>query len=169
MMAPHFPVELADVRSKLSWREVRPAETFEIGEARIRAARLNHPGGVTAYRIEHQGRSIVYATDTEHDACVDPALRELCRNADVLIYDAQYTPDEYKTKVGWGHSTYVAGCEVAREAGVSKLILFHHDPTRTDDGVERIEALANELFVGTIAAREGMEIELGPVGLSRAA
>ena len=65
--------------------------------------------GVYAYRIEHEGRSLVYATDTEHYACVDPALRTLAEGADVLVYDAQYTPEEYRTKVGWGHSTYVAG------------------------------------------------------------
>jgi phosphoribosyl 1,2-cyclic phosphodiesterase len=174
MRAPHFPVDLSDLGAELAWREVRPYEGFEIGEARIRAAKLNHPGGVTAYRIEHAGRSLVYATDTEHYSCVDPVLRQLAQGADVLVYDAQYTPEEYagtkgRSKVGWGHSTYVAGCEVAKEAGVSKLVLFHHDPTRSDEGVVRIEELANEVLPGTIAAREGLEIELDPVSLSRAA
>jgi phosphoribosyl 1,2-cyclic phosphodiesterase len=174
MRAPHFPIDLSDLGATLTWREVRPSDAFEIGEARIRAARLNHPGGVTAYRIEHAGRSVVYATDTEHYACVDPVLRELAQGVDVFVYDAQYTPEEYSgtnggSKVGWGHSTYVAGCEVAKEAGVSKLVLFHHDPTRSDEGVAHIEALASALLPGTIAAREGMEIELDPISLKHAA
>jgi ribonuclease BN (tRNA processing enzyme) len=147
-------------------REVRSGESFEVGEARVRALRLNHPGGVLAYRVDHEGRSVVYATDTEHYACVDPALRALAEGADVLIYDAQYTPDEYRgeggpSKVGWGHSTYVAGAELARAAGVGRFVLFHHDPRRTDAGVAAIEEAARALFADTVAAREGMEIGLG--------
>ena len=97
-----------------------------------------------AYRIEHEGRSVVYATDTEHYACVDPALLALAEGADVLIYDSQYTPEEYRgdtgrSQVGWGHSTYVAGAELARAAGVGELVLFHHDPQRSDAGVADIE------------------------------
>lgn len=169
MSAPHFPVDLADLGAELGWREVRLGEPFEIGEARIRAVKLNHPGGVTAYRIEHRGRVLVYATDTEHYACVDPVLASLAKGADVLVYDAQYTPEEYPKKVGWGHSTYLAGCEVAKAAGVSQLVLYHHDPQRDDVGVAAIESLARQFFPDSHAAREGMEIDLGPSSLPVAA
>ena len=81
-------------------------------------ARLNHPDPVYGYRLEHGGQSIVYATDTEHFSCVDPTLKKLAAGADILIYDAQYTPEEYPTKVGWGHSTWQAGAELAREGMV---------------------------------------------------
>jgi ribonuclease BN (tRNA processing enzyme) len=109
---------------------------------------------------------VVYATDTEHYACVDPTLLALAEGADVLIYDSQYTPEEYRgqdgrSKVGWGHSTYVAGCEVARSANVGHYVLFHHDPQRTDRAVAEIEAKARALFGASSAAREGMEIVLG--------
>ena len=128
--------------------------------------RANHPDAVFAYRVEHAGRSVVYATDTEHYACVDPRLVTLCRGADVLIYDAQYLPEEYAgevgpSRMGWGHSTYEAGAELAKAAGVGKLVLFHHDPSRTDEGVAAIEERARERFDATVAAREGMTIELG--------
>ena len=103
-------------------------------------ARLNHPDPVYGYRLEHDGQSIVYATDTEHFACVDPTLKKLAAGADILIYDAQYTPDEYPAKVGWGHSTWAAGAELARAAGVPQLVLFHHDPARTDDALAALEA-----------------------------
>ncbi len=164
MTEPHFPVQLDDLAAELAYKEVRADQPFEVGDVRVRAARLNHPGGVYAYRLEHGGRSLVFATDTEHYACIDPTLLALARGADMLIYDAQYTPAEYagapsaggRSKVGWGHSTYVAGAELANAAGIGKLVLFHHDPQRTDAGVEEIEGLARELFADTTAAREGM-------------
>ena len=108
------------------------------------------------FRLEHAGRAIVYATDTEHFACVDPTLARLAAGADILIYDAQYTPAEYPSKVGWGHSTWQAGVELARAAGVPQLVLFHHDPNRTDTQLAAIEAEADAALPGTIAAREGM-------------
>jgi phosphoribosyl 1,2-cyclic phosphodiesterase len=169
MSAPHFPVDLSDLGAFMKWREVKLGHAFEVGEAKIRAAKLNHPGGVTAYRIEHRGRVLVYATDTEHYACVDPVLLQLAKGADVLVYDAQYTPEEYPKKVGWGHSTFDAGVEVAKAAGVSQLVLYHHDPLRDDAGVAMVEARARELFPDAVAAREGMEIDLGPASLEHAA
>lgn len=165
MSAPTFPVRHDELGAEISLKEIKPGDAFDVGEARVVAAKLNHPGGVLAYRVEHEGRAIVYATDTEHYACVDPALALLAKDADVLIYDAQYTPEEYRgdggrSKVGWGHSTFVAGAEVARAAGVKELVLFHHDPSRTDKGVVEIEARARELFGATIAAREGLVLDL---------
>jgi phosphoribosyl 1,2-cyclic phosphodiesterase len=172
MTAPVFPVRLDELGADLRLREVRSGDTFGAGEARVRAVRLNHPGGVLAYRIEHEGRSVVYATDTEHYACVDPALRALAEGADVLIYDSQYTPEEYRgdagrSRVGWGHSTYVAGAELAKAAGVGQYVLFHHDPQRSDAGVDDLERRARELFAPSVAAREGMEI--GVSALAQAA
>ena len=161
MSAPTFPVRLDEVGARLTTREARLGETFDVGEATVRVAKGNHPGGVMAYRVEHEGKSIVYATDTEHYACVDPALRALAEGADVLVYDAQYTPEEYSGKVGWGHSTWLAGAELARAAGVGTCVLFHHDPMRSDEGVRAIEQQAQALFPRTIAAREGLVID-GP-------
>jgi phosphoribosyl 1,2-cyclic phosphodiesterase len=161
MSAPVFPVRLDETPARIETRELTVPGAFEIGEATVRVARGHHPGGVVAYRVEHEGRSVVYATDTEHYACVDPALQALAEGADVLVYDAQYMPEEYAAKVGWGHSTYEAGARLAQAAGVSTLVLFHHDPTRTDEGVRAIEARARELFARTLAAREGLEMDLG--------
>ncbi len=172
MAAPSFPVRLDELGAQLALREARPGEAFDAGEVHVRIAKLNHPGGVLAYRLEHAGRSLVYATDTEHYACVDPALRALADGADVLIYDAQYTPEEYRgdagrSRAGWGHSTYIAGAEIARACGARQLVLFHHDPQRTDAGVAEIERLARELFPASVAAREGLCIHVE--ALARAA
>jgi len=172
MSAPVFPVRMDELRAELTLRDVRPGDPFPVGEATVRAAKLNHPGGVHAYRVEHGGRSVVYATDTEHYECMDPALISLAEGADVLIYDAQYTPEEYRgevgpSKVGWGHSTFAAGAEIARRAGVGELVLFHHDPRRNDAGVLEIEDRARALFARTVAAREGMKLSLSPLVSSR--
>ncbi|MDQ3036981.1 MAG: MBL fold metallo-hydrolase, partial [Myxococcota bacterium] len=171
MMPPHFPVRLADMRAEIGFAEIEPGASAVLGDVTLRAARLRHPGGVLGWRIEHGGRSVVYATDTEHDAsgpesCPDPHLVALARGADVLIYDAMYTEDEYAgrsgpSKVGWGHSTWEAGVAVADAAGVAQLVLFHHDPMRDDAAVEAIEREADARRPGTIAAREGLELALG--------
>jgi phosphoribosyl 1,2-cyclic phosphodiesterase len=165
MQAPVFPVRLDELAADIATREVRHGEGFAVGEAVVRAAKLNHPGGVQAFRITHGKRSVVYATDTEHYQCLDPSLLQLAAGADVLIYDAQYTPEEYRgesgpSKVGWGHSTYAVGADMARAAGVGQLVLFHHDPRRSDAEVTRIEQRAQALFPNTVAAREGLRIEL---------
>ncbi len=165
MTPPCFPVRLSDMKAELAFREIASGEQIRIGAARVRAAQLNHPGGVLGYRVDYGGRSVVYATDTEHYACPDPHLVELARGADVLIYDAMYTPDEYAgragpAKVGWGHSTWEAGVAVADAAGVDRLVLFHHDPQRSDAGVEAIERAADRARPGTVAAREGDVIAL---------
>ncbi len=174
MSAPTFPVDLADVPASLTYLEVRDRQRFVAGETEVTAVRANHPDGVYAYRIEHRGSSVVYATDTEHYRCVDPRLASLARNADVLIYDAQYLPREYAgeggvSRVGWGHSTWEAAVELARAAGVGKLVLFHHDPSRTDEAVAMIEAEAQSEFGDCVAAREGMAIAVGAAGAARAA
>jgi len=154
--APFFPVDYAQVSDQLSTRELRANERLTIGDITITMAKLNHPDPVYGFRLEHGGHSIVYATDTEHFACVDPTLKKLAAGADILIYDSQYTPEEYPSKVGWGHSTCLAGAELARAAGVPQLVMFHHDPNRTDAQLAAIEAEAQACLPGTVAAHEGM-------------
>jgi phosphoribosyl 1,2-cyclic phosphodiesterase len=154
--APFFPVDFADIAGQVSVRELPGNDRFTIGDITITLARLNHPDPVYGFRLEHAGHAIVYATDTEHFACVDPTLKRLAAGADILIYDAQYTPEEYPGKVGWGHSTWQAGADLARAAGVPQLVLFHHDPGRTDAQLAAIEAEAHANLPGTVAAREGM-------------
>jgi phosphoribosyl 1,2-cyclic phosphodiesterase len=154
--APFFPVDYADLQQQISTRELRANDQLTIGDITITMARLNHPDPVFGVRLEHGGQTIVYATDTEHFACVDPTLKKLAAGADILIYDAQYTPEEYPAKVGWGHSTWLAGAELACAAGVPQLVLFHHDPNRTDAQLAAIEAEAAHHLPGTVAAREGM-------------
>jgi phosphoribosyl 1,2-cyclic phosphodiesterase len=169
MRPPFFPVGVEAMRANLSFRDLVPRHDFMIGGARIRTETANHPNGCLFYRIEHNGASVVYATDTEHleNGEIDHKLVELAYGADVLIYDAQYTPEEYAgqqglSKRGWGHSTAEEGTRLAEAARVSRLVLFHHDPSRDDLQVARIEADAQARFPASCAAREGLLLAVEP-------
>jgi phosphoribosyl 1,2-cyclic phosphodiesterase len=170
---PNFPVSLTVMAAKMTFRDLHEGEVVDVddgegGRAAITNARGNHPQGVYAFRLEHAGRVFVYATDTEHyDGRMDDALLRLARGADVLVYDAQYTPEEYAgtagtggPKKGWGHSTYEEGAKIAKAAGARQLVLFHHDPVQNDDAVREKERRAKELFPNTIAAQEGLSIDV---------
>ena len=165
---PSFPVHLSEMGSQMSFRDLFEGEVLEIAPGlEVRNARGNHPNGVYAYRVDYEGKSLVYATDTEHYAIVDPKLLRLCKGVDVLIYDSMYTPEEYAgtaggggPKTGWGHSTFVAGAELAIAAGVKQLVLHHHDPGQNDAAVRDKERRCRELFPSSVAAREGAVIEL---------
>jgi phosphoribosyl 1,2-cyclic phosphodiesterase len=172
MRAPHFPVGLDAMRADLSFGAVAAGAQIAIAArggmgspaAVVQTAAAKHPNGCLAYRVTAGGRSVVYATDTEHDTSgrIDKQLLELARGADVLIYDAQYTVDEYAGKRGWGHSTAEEGARLAEAAGVGQLVLYHHDPTHDDWQIARIEAATRARFPNTVAAREGLEITLEP-------
>jgi phosphoribosyl 1,2-cyclic phosphodiesterase len=168
---PSFPVHLTEMGAKMVFHGVSDRAAVEVDSgdghaAKISAAPGNHPNGVWAYRVDHAGRSVVYATDTEHYAVVDPKLTRLAQGADVLIYDSQYTPEEYSgqgggmPKVGWGHSTFEEAVRLANASGVKRLILYHHDPTQSDEAVAEKERRARSLFPNAEAAREGLTIEL---------
>lgn len=122
-----------------------------------------HPrNGVMLYRIYHEGKSVVYATDVEERAGGYPEIAEFARGTDLLIHDAQYLEKEYcsrsKPRKGWGHSTVERAIELAQKAGAKRLALFHHEPTHDDRTIRQIELKGQRLFRSTIAAREGMEI-----------
>lgn len=155
MKNPYFPVNLAFLPSRRKFVEI-DRQPVNQGAASIHPFPMNHPQGARGYRIESNGAVIVYATDVEHgDRQLDGVLREHCQNADVLIYDAQYTPDEYNQHIGWGHSTWEEAIRVARDSGVEQLVLFHHDPARTDQMMFEIVERARRHFPNTSAAKEG--------------
>jgi phosphoribosyl 1,2-cyclic phosphodiesterase len=119
------------------------------------------------YRVNWRGLSIAFITDTEHfPDRLDENVLHLARQADILIIDATYTDAEYyekdNSKIGWGHSTWQEAVKVAKAAGVKQLILFHHDPSHTDDDLDAIAQEAVLQFPATIVAREGLAIDLFP-------
>jgi phosphoribosyl 1,2-cyclic phosphodiesterase len=160
MARPYFPVPFEAVAARREYHDLN-GQAFAAGEARVHSFPLNHPQGACGYRIEADGAAIVHATDHEHgNARIDRGLRDYACGADVLIYDAQYTPEEYAAKQGWGHSTYLEAASVARDAGVRQLILFHHDPRHNDEFMLGMLQQARQHFENTQLAQEGWTIRL---------
>ncbi|MDC0722699.1 MBL fold metallo-hydrolase [Nannocystis bainbridge] len=162
MSTPFFPVGLDVMGSTKHFHHLLPQEVTTIAEATLRHIPLPHPQESTAFRVDERGKSIVFATDTEHAPDhINETLRDLAEGADVLIYDAQYTSEEYSAgKQGWGHSTFAEAVKLARAAHVGKLVLYSHDPAHDDEMLRKIEAAAQEAFPGTVAARDGMKLKL---------
>jgi phosphoribosyl 1,2-cyclic phosphodiesterase len=161
---PFFPVGLDAVPAKLEIEELKEGGEWRAGPFRVRAARLFHPAPAFAYRVEADGAVLVYATDTEDpfSGQENPVIA-LAKGADVLIHDAQYVDGDFKK--GWGHSTAEAALDVAIRSGTKKLVLYHHDPDRTDDALDKIAADTQRLAkqkgsVEVSVAYEGMEIAL---------
>jgi phosphoribosyl 1,2-cyclic phosphodiesterase len=157
---PWFPVRFSESPAEVSCHVV-PAEV-EIGPVLVRSIDLHHPDPVVGYRIDGPDRSVVIATDHEagiHE--VDARLVAFAEGADVLIHDAQYTPEDYVDhRVGWGHSTWEHAVKTAEVAGVGELILTSHDPDHDDAAIDKIEADARAVFTNTTAVYEGMRIPL---------
>lgn len=168
MEFPTFPVVLDDLAANLLFHDLSAGATIEPHPGlRVRTAAGNHPGGVLAYRVEYNGKAVVYATDTEYGPdTLDPDFVALCEGADLLIYDTMYTPEEYdgradgRSRVGWGHSTWEGGVALAKRANVAKYALFHHDPDQDDAAVEAKLERAKALFDGCVLAREGLVLEI---------
>ena len=161
MADPYFPVDMNAMLSERSYSEIGE-EPFEIDDLLIRPRWVNHPQGCLAYRIESNGKAVVYATDNEPGTPArDRAIRELARDADALIYDSQYSQSQLDgEKKGWGHSSWEEGVRICQDAGVKELVLFHHDPDSNDHVVDEIQAVARSRFTNSRAAYEVMEIVL---------
>jgi phosphoribosyl 1,2-cyclic phosphodiesterase len=142
---PLFPVRIRELPCQLAFHEV-PSKHFTIGPFELSARYVCHPGPTVGYRIEQAGKVLAYIPDHEPALTAGnfPLAPEwtsgyaLARQADLLIHDAQYTEEEYQTRVGWGHSAFQDAYRFAHLAGVKHLVLFHHDPSRTDRQLDRV-------------------------------
>jgi phosphoribosyl 1,2-cyclic phosphodiesterase len=174
MDGAHFPVPHGEVPASVRIEEPK-ADEMRIGSAVVRRTATNHPGGGWAFRIEDDGHRVVYMTDNELDppkqAVPVSGLVEFCRGADLLIHDSQYTPEELVGKKGWGHSSTAQAIDFAKAAGVSCLAMFHHDPQRTDEELDKFAAAAAESMgrhrkgSTAVAASEGLVIEVNSAGV----
>jgi phosphoribosyl 1,2-cyclic phosphodiesterase len=174
---PLFPVRLEDVPSHLTFHDA-PEKPVTIGSATVRAGMVTHQGPTVGYRIEENGRALVYLPDHEPsiggDLATTPAEwmsgNDIARDADVLLHDGQYRDLEYGAHVGWGHSSIGDAMEFANKADVDKLVLFHHDPYHTDTELEALLVEARGNWPGTeervCLAYEGMTIDLTEAGVT---
>jgi diguanylate cyclase (GGDEF)-like protein len=170
----YFPVKLRDLRSRIHFTELEEG-FFRVSDVLVETQYLNHTAPTIAYRITGGGTTIAYVTDHEpfwklEDGMLhhpgDQRHVAFMRGADLVIHDAQYSEDEYRQRVGWGHSTIDYAVDVAMAAGARRVALFHHDPTHDDATLARLEAAAKERAraagstIEVFAAREGMELTL---------
>jgi phosphoribosyl 1,2-cyclic phosphodiesterase len=185
MVYSYFPVNSDELQARIKYTDLKE-ETVSIGGLKIRSKLMNHPVTCFAYRVTEGDRSIVYTGDNEPyynfmaSAAMDDAEAaeinmivaeqndrnvEFIRGCDLLIADSQYKQEEYPSRVGWGHSTNLQVLELAIKADVKHLVMFHHEPTRTDDQIDIIledtikhyaETGHNTLKIS--AATEGEEI-----------
>jgi phosphoribosyl 1,2-cyclic phosphodiesterase len=186
---PYFPVSLQDVGADVGYRELIEGTRFALGDSiEVSCARLNHPYIAVGYRVDADGGSVAYISDTapfdrivlgydfvpstpdvdkappEKDAAVLQAMREgvleLCRDVDLVIFDTMFEMSEYRSYPHWGHSAPEHAVAVAEEAGARALALFHHHPARSDEQLDAIHArVAASTSLHVIAAREGLEVD----------
>lgn len=159
------PVPIRGIQADLKFYDLICGDTIQLDDITIETGPLNHPNGAMGYRVTWNGYSAFYCTDTEHfPDRPDENVLHLARNADLLIYDAMYTDEEYHNpkspKVGWGHSTWQEGIRISKEVGVKKLAIFHHEPNHSDDFLDGIQVQVKESFSGGFLAQEGMIVSV---------
>ena len=167
MREANFPVPLKVMEADLRFHKVDIGEPISIGDIRVRNAPLNHPGGAVGYRIDWQGCSAAYVTDTEHvPGKLDENVLGLVQDANLMIYDSTYTDEEYNAepggRAGWGHSTWQEGVRVAEAAHVRKLVVFHHDPGHDDDFLDEVGEQVAMAFPNSVMAKEGLSLQVAP-------
>jgi len=157
MAEPLFPIGFDTLKAHIEFHDFRAGDVLKPhANVTLRTAPLNHPGRATGYRVEYKNHAIAYVTDTEHrPPQMDRNVLWLAHGADVMIYDCNFTEEEFPRYVGWGHSTWQEGVRIAEAASVKTLVMFHHDPEHDDDFLDRIGAEARKIYPSTIVAREG--------------
>jgi phosphoribosyl 1,2-cyclic phosphodiesterase len=156
----YYPWELSKTPSAKNFERI-PKAGYQIGTVKISWCPLRHPQGSVAYKFDEKGKSLIFATDTEHPVKgLDETLVVFAQGTDFLVYDATFTPEEYSGRRGWGHSTWLEGTKIAEAADIGTLCLSHLNPDYPDKLIDEIVARARRVFRSTIAARQGLQIVL---------
>ena len=159
MKSEYFPVPLEGMGATFNFLKL-DNNVWETNDMIVRVIKQNHPGDSYGYRLEDNNKCVVVCTDIEHGKSVLPEIVEFCKNADLLVHEAQYTKEELDSHRGWGHSSYDQALEVAERAGVNNLVITHHDPEHDDTFLKKMESKCQERFSNCVLAREKMEIAI---------
>lgn len=164
---PYLPYAYKSLPADLIVKEVKDGEQIVLGDQTVvKVADLNHPGGCLGFRIENNGTVFTYCSDVGHGNELDENVLRLAQGADLLIHDAHFaTMAERDKYADWGHSTWYEAAQVALEANVKNLALFHYGPDLTDEMVFQILGKTRQIFPRTLLAKEGSEIVL-PLGIN---
>lgn len=166
MQKEFFPVQLEKMGAKFKFMLLEETKKVFKTQAKkpkpviVKTNKHRHPGGAYGYRIELNGKSLVFCTDVEYGKRIDPNVVRFAMNADILIHDAQFTDEELKKRKGWGHSSFTQAIEVAEHANVKLLALTHHDPDHDDTFLRKMEKKCQQQFRNCFLAREKTEIKI---------
>ena len=165
MAPPNFPVNFDAIQANISYQDTC-VKTYSLGSMIITPIALSHPNQGTGYKFEEDGKCFVFLTDNElgykHEGGLDfQDYLEFSRGADLLMHDAEFKEEEYKKTRGWGHSVYKDALNLALDAGVKKLGLFHHNQERFDTEIDEIVNYCQEEI-----NRRGKKMECFAVGQS---
>ena len=174
MCPPFFPVEIEALEGEIVFHDLQD-ETLVVGDAKVTSRAVPHVGITAGYRVEFAGTTVAYISDHQAPADgsmdVPDSVLELADGADLLIHDAQYTPEEFAAKAHWGHCTIDYAVNVAAQAGAKSIALFHHDPSHDDATLDTLAAKAvaqgEAVGVEVIAAYEGLTIAFDSTRSSR--
>lgn len=171
--APGFPVNFSMLGAKIEFNQMIPGETCKIAGLSVTAKLQKHEGDSYGYRFEHDGKSVVYSTDSEHkldNTALTESFVEFFRNADLVIFDAMYSfADAISVKDDWGHSSNIMGVELCQQAGAKRFCMFHHEPAHDDEKIAHTLALTRRFekitrqeqqAVEIISAYDGLDISL---------
>ena len=164
----YFPISFDIYASDINFVDLSKMDQYMVGEAKVTWKKQYHPGVTWAYRVDYQGKSVVYATDAEYKDPTPEGLKETAdffRDADLVIFDSQYTMIEAMEKEDWGHSSTFIGIKLALQAGVKKMAFFHHEPTYSDFRLEKILQSSKE-FLDAISLLNQLELILAMEGQS---
>ncbi|NNE23008.1 MAG: MBL fold metallo-hydrolase [Rhizobiales bacterium] len=158
MLKPYFPVGPACFRASVDYREFVPGKQIKLaGGIVVRTTALTHPDGAVGYRVEFDGRSICYVTDTEHiPGRLDQNILKFIKDSNIVIYDAAYDDDDFKKFAGYGHSTWQEGMRLCDAGNVKLYVAFHHRPSASDAHLKAIEGRLKSIRPASLLAREGL-------------
>jgi len=159
--APSFPVDFSQLAATIEFDYMQAGKTYRIAGLDVTPKLQRHEGDSYGYRIEAQGKCVVYSTDSEHrvdDSDERRAFVEFFRSADVVVFDAMYAlADAISVKADWGHSSNIVGVELCQAAGVRRLCMYHHEPAYDD---ARIESVLQETRRFEEITRDGPQLEI---------
>lgn len=162
----HFPVPLESLSANVEFHTIKPEEKFVLGDCSITPIALRHPGVSYGFRIEQDGKKIIYATDSEYKDLSEKGLKkykDFFYGCDILIFDAMYTLADALEKEDWGHSSSLIGAEISIKAKIKTLVLYHHEPTHDDCQLQDI--LKKTIAFVNKSERHKCEVILGYEGL----
>ena len=162
MSDPVWPVGLDIFPSEIKFKDFIAGETLKFSEnININTCQLNHENGATGYRVNFNGKSICYITDTTHiPGQPDRNIINLIKDSNIVIYDSMLTEEEFKDRPHWGHSTWEEGVKLCDLANAEKLCIFHHDPSHDDIFMDKVALDADKKRPGSIVAKEGLKLSL---------